>query len=416
MHEREHDSEITAVNPKTSDCFALGEFWKRFGHLTLQIALCLLMTSCKVERASNIDILPSNPQNVPGEAVLIAGGLGSAAAISTAQLLIPADKGLVKAGNMGQARYRSAAATLADGTVLVTGGIDDSGRVLSSSEIYDPVVRKFHPTQGSMLHPRWAHTATRLADGRVLVVGGFGARGAATESEQIQHKMVTVHGEQPLSSAELFDPRTSSFTDAGETFVPRVTHTATLLSSGQVLVTGGNSGQPLPDAELYLPSRHAFRSSQPMIALRYNHTSIVLDDGRVLIAGGRDGNGNALASAELYDPRTGTFTATASMNEVRQGHTAVRLDDGSVLIAGGFGAQGTMLNSTEIYDPRTANFQRAGPMTQSGPLTLTLLQDGRAIAAGSFGLVELFDPKSRSFVPIAHIAEGGGHIAADVVW
>ena len=66
-------------------------------------------------------------------------------------------------------------------------------------------------------------TATLHQDGKVLVTGGVD------------------QNERGLSSAEVFDPRSNSFSPAASMMIPRAQHTATLLSGGSVLITGGGS-------------------------------------------------------------------------------------------------------------------------------------------------------------------------------
>jgi hypothetical protein len=70
-----------------------------------------------------------------------------------------------------------------------------------------------------------------LKNGKVLVAGGFGA----------------------ITSAELFDPVSGSFSSTGSMGTGRSDHTATLLNDGKVLVTGGRdkSAAPSKTAELY---------------------------------------------------------------------------------------------------------------------------------------------------------------------
>jgi hypothetical protein len=65
-----------------------------------------------------------------------------------------------------------AAALLSDGRVLVVGG-SISVAPIAAAELYDPATASFSPT-GSMSVGRSGPIATRLADGRVLVAGGVG--------------------------------------------------------------------------------------------------------------------------------------------------------------------------------------------------------------------------------------------------
>ena len=55
-----------------------------------------------------------------------------------------------------------------------------------------------------------------------------------------------------LSTAELFDPVSGSFTPTGSINTPRESQTATLLSDGKVLITGGDNGtESLATVELF---------------------------------------------------------------------------------------------------------------------------------------------------------------------
>ncbi|MFL5678025.1 MAG: kelch repeat-containing protein, partial [Chloroflexota bacterium] len=82
---------------------------------------------------------------------------------------------------------------------------------------------------GQMTDGRGNHTATPLADGRVLLAGGFGT------------------GVVGLATAELYDPRSRTFSPTGSMATAHDGGIATLLSDGRVLVNGGL----LPTAELY---------------------------------------------------------------------------------------------------------------------------------------------------------------------
>ena len=283
---------------------------------------------------------------------------------------------------------------LADGRVLVVGGLGESGIGLSSAELYDPRTESWTAT-GAMIEGRLLHTATLLPDGTVLVAGGQSSSGMAVPR---------------LESAELYDPRTESWTATGPMNEGRALHTATLLPDGTVLVAGGlMSGRSdmLVSAEVYDPRTGSWTATGGMIEARTAHTATLLDDGSVLVTGGGSGLlevGN-LSSAERYDPRTGSWTATGDMIQGRTGHTATLLDDGNVLVAGSnnFG----VVDSAELYDPGTGSWIATGTMIEGrGSHSATLLPDGRVLVAGGAnhdgdwavtGTAELYDESSGSW-------------------
>src|SRR3712207_1266527 len=104
-----------------------------------------------------------------------------------------------------------------------------------------------------------------------------------------------------------------SFARTGDTAVGRNFCQATLLDDGRVLVTGGtrtgsNGSVVNREAELYDPKTGTFSPTGPMSVPRLFHAAVRLNDGRVLILGGETEGNVTLASAEIYDPKTGTFT------------------------------------------------------------------------------------------------------------
>lgn len=309
--------------------------------------------------------------------VFLAGGTdGSGTPIATAEMFNPATGTFSPTGSMGTARAHFAATLLCDlsslpcndNRVLVTGGLDTNGQPLATAEIYDPRTGKFSPTTGAMLFVHAAHTATLLKTGKVLVAGWGNA------------------------VAELFDPATGTFAQTGSMATARVGHTATLLSSGKVLVTGGIQGVPpatttLAEAELYDPSSGSFTATVGTLATaRQSHTASLLSDGTVLVTGGLDSNNHALASAEVFNPSTQMFTATKdSMATARANHTATVLNDKTVLVTGGDDGSGP-LSTAEVYDPTAETFSPTGSMGNTRKLHIaTLLNDGTVLVTGGIG-------------------------------
>ena len=273
-----------------------------------------------------------------------------------------------------------------DGTdlILIAGGRAGTS-ITALLDFFSPIAKTFANPELAMIHPRTWHTATALLDGRILIVGG--------EPDPISS-----------ASAEIFDPANGECTSTpGGPDYPRSNHRATLLQDGRVLITGSSLTDE-PVAEIYDPKTGTFAEAGLMNAARYLHTSTLLPNGRVLITGGNDNanDGAILRSAELYDPATGEFTEISGgmTGGPRAGHQATLLDNGRVLITGG--DEGPT-SSAEIYDSPTDTYPN-GHFTLIGNMLFvhkghqaSLLRDGTVLIIGGNDIGdgnEIYDPSS----------------------
>jgi hypothetical protein len=263
----------------------------------------------------------------------------------------------------------------------------------------------------SMNFVRESHAATLLADGRVLITGGQGYQGSGNWTD--------------LDTAELYDPKTGTFSETGRMTQRRLAHTATLLPTGEVLIAGGwNYHAYLATAEIYDPATGAFSATGSMGRTRVGHTATALLDGRILLAGGYT------ATAEVYDRVTRTFTAVGDLSAARSFHAATRLPDGRVLVTGGDTGSFSpcqSFSSTEIFDPAKAGFVLGPAMAAPRTVhTATLLPSGKVLLAGGYpdgsdgewcdlltlAHAELFDPAiGTAAAPIAMTVPRAGHTA-----
>jgi hypothetical protein len=396
-----------------------------------------------------------------GDRVLVVGGQNIDGSPRTAELFDPATSSFLAAGRAPTGDYDTTASILPDGHVLVTAGAaapvlwapaevaarDPGGRA--------PAGPAFSAVEWPTLRDR--QTATALADGRVLVAGGldsrsgepmaaaelFDPRTGATTAIQMQqahadHAAIRLGGGRVLivggpEPAELFDPATATFetTDAPPFPSPgpgsgppttEATH-AVVLADGRVLVldrAGSTQGLGLPGriAAIYDPVAETFTAASAVACEASGRPARMLD-GRVFMPCGRGANqavvydptgatptaipGSAgwtnaasLASggvlvtsdsgeAAVFDPQSMSFAATQSSPMAREGAVAHSLTDGRVLIVGGRANLdgSTSLRDAELYDPSSGLFVDVGPMVDGRfGLAVEELADERVLIVG----------------------------------
>lgn len=320
-------------------------------------------------------------------------------------------------GSLNDAHFAARLVLLDDGRVLLPSGISTRGApTTGSTEIYDPRTRSWTKT-ADIGTSRHAHTGTLLDGpacrsasppsycGKVLVAGGY---------------PLGVAGNQPvLDSAELYDPRSGTWSGTGAMTVRRALHPAILLDGppcrtasppgycGKVLVVGGRTcNVPAPatcatlrtnTAELYDPATGSWTATPTtMLRQRSNFDLAILPDGKVLAASGF--GTEASTTAEIYDPATGGWETTGGLR-TRTRASAAALDDGRVLATSGFGAG----NTSDIFNPVTRTWSPAPDMTISYRFNYdyATLPSGKVIFAGGGSggeTSEAYDPVANRWV------------------
>jgi hypothetical protein len=172
---------------------------------------------------------------LPDGRVLITGGVGpdrDVPMLPSAEIYDPATETFTPTGSLNEPRVDHTATLLGDGRVLIAGGFGSRGSdtgVTSGAELYDPAKGAF-ASAGEMIFHRAKHSAVLLADGKVLISGGIAYKETA--------------GRKRPTTAELYDPSTGAFVRTGDMILDRfkVGSAAALLKNGKVLIAGGSWG------------------------------------------------------------------------------------------------------------------------------------------------------------------------------
>jgi hypothetical protein len=284
---------------------------------------------------------------------------------------------------------------LADGRVLVIGGElsdGDQGEVAwATAEVVDSVAGTTSPAI-PLVEPRWIIATALLPDGRVLLAGGIG-----------------IGTDDPLTSAEVFDPTTMAFTPTGSMLEPRL-GTLALLRDGRVVAAGDQyRGAAVSTTELYDPGTGTFSMGDALDPIIDNQDDtryplgarspvVTLAGGEILVPGLRcqevhayraDGLSDGVRETpiERFDPATGTYNRAGSMPHCVQ--TAIPLPNGQLYVRGWW-YEAT--NSDQvldrpwagIYDPDSGDIRVVEAPAAGGQpyIRSLLLPDGRVAIFG----------------------------------
>lgn len=290
---------------------------------------------------------------LPNGRVLVAGGFTTnsvtTGTTATAEIYYSDTQVWLSTTAMSTSRESASSLLLGDGRVMVIGGFSN-GTYLQSAEIFDPVTGLWSRTPDMQI-ARSKHTATLMQDGTVLVTMGVSTAGV-------------------LGTYEIYNPTTNTWNGA-QLPIPGAAlsgagglkgHAATLLPSGQLLISGGNDGSRARGiSAVYSPTTQTWVATPPVIpgpfdpmnVAHTDHTATLLPNGIVMVTGGNFGGGPA-AQTETFDPSANFWSLTSALNTARAFHTTVVAPNGQVFAMGGTNngsPTGSSLQSVESLPP-----------------------------------------------------------------
>ncbi|MDF3053941.1 MAG: galactose oxidase, partial [Geminicoccaceae bacterium] len=234
---------------------------------------------------------------------------------------------------MAKGRWYPTTTTLANGEAVTIAGRDQGGMVVSTPEVWTGSAwrkltsanralpyypRTFLAPNGKVFYAgenraslylstsgtgAWTSVASRL----------YGTRDYGSAVMYQPGKILYVGGGRTTSTAEIIDLNQASpvWRWTGSMAHRRRHLNATVLPTGEVLVTGGTSGTGFTDesgavfaAEMWNPATGQWRTLASNSVIRvYHSTALLLPDARVLVTGSGDAFGNANHyNAEIFSP------------------------------------------------------------------------------------------------------------------
>lgn len=158
-----------------------------------------------------------------------------------------------------------------------------------------------------------------LSDGRIVIFGGFDSLGAT------------------MNQTNIFNPwvaggiGTEAWTISGDMTVARARHGGVLLHQGtsdKILATGGTTDgtNPITSIDIFNPNTGTWTAGTSFTTATQNHALVALDDGNVLQVGGSTTNGS------VYFPTTNSWSNNIADSTVTSGEiSGILLDDGNVI-------------------------------------------------------------------------------------
>lgn len=262
---------------------------------------------------------------------------------------LPAPNSFVSRAPMSTARNYLAMVQVS-GKLYAIGGLDGAtGGFLDLIEEYDPVTNVW-TTKNAMPTPR-AYLGAAVIGNKIYVIGG---RNDPT-------------GITSLATVEMYDPAINAWVTKSSMPTARDKLMVAAASNGKIYAIGGIYGAPfggeyLQTVEEYDPISDSWASKSDMPTSRGYAAAITLSTGNILVCGGNNWNLGWIAKVEEYNPSTDSWVVRSPMNMPRYGLSGALGANGKAYTFGGYA--GSPAAITEEFDPLTNSWAIKAPMSQ----------------------------------------------------
>jgi PKD repeat protein len=271
---------------------------------------------------------------LPDGRVLTAGGhISNDHGLPDINLFSAGSQSWSRSASMRRGRWYPTTTTLSNGDVVILAGRDEAGTEVPGPEVWSSGSVRLLSTASRVL--RYYPRAFLAPNGKVFYAGDerttryldptgtgawttvgdrlYGIRDYGSAVMYDDGKILYAGGGRTTNTAEIIDLNSAApvWQWTGSMAYPRRQMNATMLPTGEVLVTGGTSGTDFNDltqavhaAEVWNPATGLWTTlASNTINRGYHSTSLLLPDGRILHAGSGDGAGAPdERNAELFSP------------------------------------------------------------------------------------------------------------------
>jgi hypothetical protein len=301
-----------------------------------------------------------------GRVLFLGGSDDLGAARNTGDLYDPLSDSLVAIAPMAVPRVGHTATLLADGRVFVAGGITaingadpiaSINSITNNTQRYSPALGTWSSAPNLPL-PRAGHAASRLADGRVLLSGGL--------------EVASLFGiPLPSFSRDCraYQPSNNTIQDLPDFSGNRTLHAQLTLSDGRVVVAGGADGNlltqtffSLSSVFVFNPGSNSWSAAGNLLQPRAFHSLHELEGGQVLCVGGLASvdvislSGSPAQGLEFAPLSIASWTQPGSLPRIRPGLQSIAIEGGDRVLL--IGAPADPLGGTVVGDLSAETVQR----------------------------------------------------------
>ncbi|MBA3281071.1 MAG: PKD domain-containing protein, partial [Acidimicrobiia bacterium] len=369
--------------------------------------------------------------------VLVTGGhLSNNRGLPDISIFTPGTESWARSTPMRRGRWYPTSTTMANGEVVILAGKDEASTVVDEPEVWSSggvrmlstasralayYPRAFLAPNGKLFYAGQATTSMYLdvtGSGSWSDVAGrrYGVRDYGSAVMYDAGKILYVGGGRTTNTAEIIDLNSGSpsWEWTGSMAFARRHLNATVLPTGDVLVTGGTSGTEFNDvaaavraAELWSPATGTWTTlASGSIGRTYHATSVLMPDGRVLHSGSGDPGSPEQRNAELFSPpylfKGPRPTITSAPSKVGYGTTfKVGTPDAATIAEVSLIRLGSVTHAFDMNQ----RFQRLSFDRESGALTITMPSSRNRTPPGHYMLFILNGDGVPSEAPTVNVGD-----------